>query len=78
MVEFTCCVESDEHIQGWEIYELRQWIIEGTLQDATEIKGIRVVFPDQQMAEQEKRPLLDIGAKVIYLNSLSEDVEITQ
>lgn len=78
MVEFTCCVESEEHIQGWEIYELYQWIQEGALLDGTEIKGIRVVFPDQQMAEQEKRPLLDIGTKVIYLNYLSEDVEITQ
>lgn len=78
IIEYTCCVEADEHIQGWEIYKLREWVREGTLEDGRPINGIRVVFPNEEMAQREKRPLLDIGVKVIYLNYMSEDVEITE
>jgi hypothetical protein len=78
IIEYTCCVEPDEHIQGWEIYKLRELVKEGTLEDGRPINSIQVVFPNEEMAQREKRPLLNIGVKVIYLNYMSEDVEITE
>jgi hypothetical protein len=78
IIEYTCYVEADEHIQGWEIYNLRELLREGTLEDGRPINSIRIVFPNEEMAQREKRPLLSIGVKVIYLNYLSEDVEITE
>lgn len=78
MVEYTCHTEPNQHIQGWEIYELRQWLKKRTLEDGTPIQGIRVVFPNREMANREKRPLLDIGAQVRYYNRIGDTEEITE
>jgi hypothetical protein len=78
LVEYTCYVEPDEHIQGWEIYKIRDLIKAGSLEDGRKVDGVRIVFPNCEMAEREKRPLLDVGAKVFYLNTSGEDVEITE
>ena len=77
-LEYACYVEPYEHIQGWEIFKIWNLLQDGCTRDGTEIETIRVVFMFKEMAEREKRPLLEAGAKVIYMDSQSQDVEITE
>jgi hypothetical protein len=66
LVEFSCSVEPDEHIRGYEIYYLRELVRRKQSRDGTPITSVRVVFYEQEMAEREKRPLLDVGVHVYY------------
>jgi hypothetical protein len=77
VLEFSCVLEPGQHIQGWEIFDLWSVIQEGTLPDERKVETVRVVFLDRWAAEQEKRPLLDIGAKVYYYGDCGELAEFT-
>ena len=50
----------------------------GQMKDGKEVKSVRVVFVDKEKAEREKRPLLEAGAKVIYMNEKEEKIEIRE
>ena len=77
-LEYSCDLKEEENIQGWEIFKI--WIIlnKGEMKDGKEVKSVRVVFVDKEKAEQEKRPLLEAGVKVIYMKEKGEDVEIRE
>lgn len=68
LAEYSCYIEPDAHIQPWEIYALADIVQRGRLSDDTPIKTARVVFFSRDMAQREKRPLLDVGARVFYIN----------
>jgi hypothetical protein len=77
-VEFSCVLEStDQHIRGWEVYMIFQLIQEKKTADGDPIETVRVVFFESWMAEQEKRPLLDIGARVFFHSPHGNLTEIT-
>ena len=76
-IEYTCYLEGDAHIAGWEILGLYQLMRDGTLPDGSPVTQARVLFYEQWMAEQEKRPLLDIGAQVAYMAGDGSEVELT-
>lgn len=53
-------------------------VVKGCLNDGREVKAVRVVFMYKEIAEREKRPLLEAGVKVIYLTAENQKVEITE
>lgn len=66
-VEFSCVLESkNQHVQGWEVYTIFRLIQEKKTADDDRVEAVRVVFFERWMAEQERRPLLDVGARVFY------------
>ena len=73
---FGVLVEIDEHVPGWEVYDIANLFWEGKLADGREIEQVRIVFPNREMAEREKRPLKDVGAKVCYEDENGELLEI--
>lgn len=76
-VEFTCGVDENEHIQGWEIDQIR-WTLEARrLPSGQPVDAIRVVFLTREAAMRERRPLLDVGAKVVYMDG-GKDVAIEE
>ena len=77
-VEYSCDVKEDQYIQGWEIFKIWIMLNKGQMKDGKEVKSVRVVFVDKETAEREKRPLLEAGAKVIYMNEKREEVEIRE
>jgi hypothetical protein len=74
---FSTVVEPGEHIQGHEINAIRHLLQEQRLPDGRPISSVRIIFPDRAAAEREKRPLLDIGAKVSYLADSGALEELT-
>ena len=48
------------------------------MKDGKEVKSVRVVFVNKEKAEREKKPLLEAGVKVIYMNEKGEEVEIRE
>jgi len=76
--EFSCYLKPGDHIRGHEIYKLWYLVKTGKFADGTEIKTVRVVFGDRWMAEQEKRPLLDIGCRVFAMVASGELEEIPE
>lgn len=78
-VEFSCVLESlDQHLQGWEIYDIFALLHEKKTADGDPVEAVRVVFFAPWMAEQEKRPLLDIGARVYYQAEDGGLIEVTE
>ena len=77
-VEYSCDVKEEEYIQGWEIFKIWIMLNKGQMKDGKEVKSVRVVFVDKEKAEREKRPLLEAGTKVIYMNEKGEEVEIRE
>jgi hypothetical protein len=71
-IEYAC-VPSEHHISPYEIYLLRQLVKKGQLEDGSPLKQVRVSFPNRTWAEQEKRPLLDNGIDVLYLDKMGND-----
>lgn len=67
VAEYTCYLEPEEHIAGWEIDRLHQMLREGRFSDGRPLRELRVSFPERAQAEREKRPLLDGGVKVLYV-----------
>lgn len=78
VVEFACALNRGEHIHGWEIFALYNIVETGKLADGSVVKVVRVVFDESWAAEQEKRPLLDIGCKVFHYRDDGELQEITE
>jgi hypothetical protein len=68
-LEYSAVVLPEGHIPGWEIYQLREVVLQEQLSDGSPLEIVRVVFYQREMAEREKRPLLDIGAQVFYQTS---------
>lgn len=64
--EYSCALNPGEHIRGWEIYALLNIVKGGKLSDGSPVKTVRIVFMQQWMAMQEKRPLLDVGCRVYH------------
>ncbi len=77
-MEMSCYVEEPGHISPLQIYQVFQLLEEGALPDGRPLQTIRIVFPEKAMADREKRPLLDIGARVFFENSEGDLVEITE
>ena len=78
VVEYTCWVDPDFHIQGWEIHEVWKLVDVKKLKDGRQVDTVRIVFLNREMAEREKRPLLDIGAQVWYYNPVGETEQIIE
>ncbi len=66
LLEFSCALNKGEHIQGWEIFALLGIIKQGKSAEGWAVKSVRIEFLERRMAEQEKRPLLDIGCHVWF------------
>jgi len=77
-LEFSCYLEKNGHLPGWEIYNLMSLLKKGKLQSGEVLSMIRVVFYTKEMADSEKRPLLDIGVKVFYQSDSTDIIEITE
>jgi hypothetical protein len=77
LVEYSCALSPGEHVHGWEVDALHQQIIDHHLPDGRPIDAVRVVFFAAATAEQERRPLLDVGAKVFHAADSGELVAIT-
>lgn len=75
--EFSCYLERQQHVRGWEVFRLYDFVRNGELPDRKAVEVVRVTFADQDSAEREKRPLLDIGVEVFYMDAEGEYVEIT-
>jgi hypothetical protein len=65
------------HVLIREIHEVR-WIV-GTKKDraGNPVDCVRIVFPEEWMARRERRPLLDVGARVFFMDRRTgNDIEI--
>lgn len=78
LLEYSCALERGQHIQGWEIYALLAIVKQGKSTEGWPVKTVRIVFLEKWMAEQEKRPLLDIGCHVWHYQDDGELREITE
>ena len=78
LAEYAAVVESDRHVNGWEIFERTEQLQAGALQDGRPLKAVRVVFPERRMADAEKRPLLDNGIHVLVDTGSGEVEEVTE
>jgi len=80
MIECTCALSPGEHIPGWEIFALRDLLGTGTIESVAggslPVRGARVIFAEPEAALLEKRPLLDIGARVYVLGDDGELAEV--
>lgn len=77
VAEYSCVLDEGEHIRGWEIYALRDIIENKSLPDGHAVSVVRVVFLEGDDARAEKRPLLDIGARVYFTDNAGELRELT-
>lgn len=68
--------DSQRHVLIREIHGLRALIKAQRDAEGRPIDTVRIVFPFEWMARQERRPLLDAGARVFFLGTASELVEI--
>ena len=76
-VELACALKPPAHIQGYEVFDLYGLLKEGVLEDGRPLRGIRVVFAHEEMARAERRPLLDIGARVLAYDTAGHLQQIT-
>lgn len=74
--EFSCVLEEGQHIPGWEIDGLWRWLYEQSMPDGSPLREARITFAYESQARAEKRPLLDVGARVFYLATDRSLVEI--
>lgn len=76
--DFSGVLGEGEHIAGWEIDGLRDWIqVRAALPDGSPLREVRVLFTYEHQARSERRPLLDVGARVFYLDEGGSLVELT-
>ena len=78
ILKYTCHLESDQHIRGWEIFEIYLQLKRKQTKDEKELSQIQVIFDDRKTAQRELRPLLEAGATVIYRNENGKEVDIEQ
>jgi hypothetical protein len=60
-----------------EIDELRKLARRPQLRDGQPLDAVNVIWPERWMALSERRPLLDVGAKVLYLDGDKQRVPVT-
>ena len=72
LIEYSCALNPGEHIHGWEIYGLLDILTEKKTRDGSPVNMVRIVFLEEWMAKQEKRPLLDIGCRVFHYDDDGE------
>jgi hypothetical protein len=80
LFEFECALgihDTEQHIPPWQIFMVLDAVDTHQTPGGEPADTIRVAFAFEAMARREARVLLDIGAKVIYLNARAEDEEIT-
>ena len=77
-LEYSCNLKEDQYIQGWEIFKIWIMLNKGQMKDGREVKTIKVVFTNKEKAEREKRPLLEAGAKVMYIDEKGGEFEIRE
>jgi hypothetical protein len=75
---YSTAVGPGEHIQGYEIDALNQLLIAQRLADGRPVLSARVIFSERAAALREKRPLLDVGAKVAYLDDSGALEELSE
>jgi hypothetical protein len=78
--EFSCALgthDTEQHIPPWQIFMVLDAVDTRQAPSGEPADTIRVAFAFEAMARREARVLLDVGAKVIYLNARAEDEEIT-
>jgi len=75
---YSCYLEDGEHVPGWEIYQIFDHLQHGRLEDGRPAREIRVMFLDREVAARERRPLLDVGARVFYYEESGETAELTE
>ncbi|MBK8170642.1 MAG: hypothetical protein IPK60_09920 [Sandaracinaceae bacterium] len=68
-VELACALKPPLHVQAWEVTNIEAALRAKTLPDGRHVRAVHVVFLYESMAHAEKRPLLDVGAKVFYYDS---------
>jgi len=69
-LEFTAMVPNGAHILPREIFLLDDLVAARRIPDGRPLKSVRVTFPNRAMAEQEARPLHDIGVTVQYFSDV--------
>ena len=74
----TCSVSPHEHIEGWEIDDLRTKLEKQQIDDGRPLRSVRIYFPDEASLQREKRPILDIGAEVYFLDSTGDLIKVEQ
>ena len=78
ILKYTCHPEPDQHIHGWEIFEIYLQLKRKQTKDEKELSQIQIVFDNRKTAERELRPLLEAGATVIYRNENGQEIDIEQ
>ena len=68
--------DSQRHVLIREIHGLRKLVKAQQDAEGRPIDTVRIVFPFEWMARQERRPLLDAGARVFFQGTASDLVEI--
>jgi hypothetical protein len=59
------------HVLIREIHEVRALVAAQRDANGRRVETVRIVFPEEWMARQERRPLLDVGAVVFYMDRKS-------
>lgn len=73
-VLYSSVLGAGEHVRGWEILALRTAIAAKKLSDGRPVDRIEVIFPDEEMARAEMRPLRDVGVHVGYYGDSGERI----
>lgn len=76
LAQATAYAEEGIHIPPNEILGMQQVITSGKMPDEKPVKTLQIIFPSREMAMREGVPLLDIGAKVFYLNHEMQNQEL--
>lgn len=69
---FSCAPPPDGHIRPWEIFALRDLLVDRKLPTGEPVKGVEVIFPLESDAAREARLLQDIGVHVRYYDDEGE------
>jgi hypothetical protein len=65
------------HVLIREIYELRKLARRTQDREGRPLDAVNVIWPERWMAMSERRPLLDVGAKVFYLDGDKQRIPVT-
>jgi hypothetical protein len=60
--------EDPLHVLIVEIHAVRELVTKKQTDDGRPVAAVQVVFLEEWMARQERRPLLDVGAQVFYMD----------
>jgi len=66
------------HVLIREIHEIRALVKAKKDRDGHPVDTVRIVFAEEWMARRERRPLLDVGARVFFMDrKAGNDIEVT-